>query len=236
MYPFSILLLNCNISIKLDLSVAKFMSMKNYHIPDLNAEKLRNTFGDSPLSMAQKSLVLKHIHAWNDAVKNNYKKILIFEDDAVLNKGFNLHFAEIMQEASKLHDDYLIYLGGADAKVPDTYLLSKEILVALPIATTEAYVTDLVAIKRRLNWLSNNKIILPADHLICSIDKLGKAANYWSRHPIVEQGSVTGIFNSELDNHRRKHSHLFNITRYRWNKFQRHILRRWLAILNSKLN
>lgn len=207
-----------------------------YDIPDLNAEMLEDIFGDAALSMAQKSLALKHVHAWSDAVQNNYKKILIFEDDAVLHKDFNLHFAEVMDAASKLPDDYLIFLGGADAKVPNSYLLSKETLIALPIATAEAYITDLTASKRRLNWLSGNKITLPADHLICSIDKLGKAGNYWPRRPIVEQGSITGIFRSKLDKHRRKHSNLFNISRYRWNKFQRHTLKRWLALLNSKIN
>jgi len=200
-----------------------------YDIPDLNEDLLNKAFGHSALTLAQKSLVLKHIHAWRDAEEHGYKRILVFEDDAVLHQDFNQHFATIIQAADQLHEDYLIFLGGADAKVPDAYLLSKEILVALPIATAEAYITDFAAIKRRLDWLNLNKTTMPADHLICNIDKLANASNFWSRRPIVEQGSVTGIFDSHLDSHRQKHSQLFNILRYRWNKFQRHVFRGWIA-------
>jgi glycosyl transferase family 25 len=210
-----------------------FQFMFSYDIPDLDEGMLDTTFSNSTLSLAQKSLVLKHSQAWRDAEKHNYQRVLIFEDDVILHKDFCLHFSEVMLAAKKLPADYLIFLGGADTKVPDEYLLSNETLVALPIATAEAYVTDLAAIKRRINWLNHNKVSLPADHLIRSIDKIGRGANYWSRRPIAEQGSVTGIFDSYLDSHRQKHSRFFNISRNRWNKFQRHVLRGWVAKLRK---
>lgn len=204
-----------------------------YDIPEIDAELLSKSFAESAMTMAQKSLVLKHIHAWQDAEFNGYKRILIFEDDVILHSDFNSYFATIATTMNELPADYLIFLGGADSKVPDSFLLSNETLVKLPISTAEAYITDLAAIKRRLNWLNNNKITLPADHLICKIDKQCGAVNYWSRKAIVEQGSVTGIFDSVLDSHRQKHSRQFNIMRYRWNKFQRHVLRGWIARLRK---
>ncbi len=210
-----------------------FQFVFSFDIPDINSELLDQSFGDSTLTLAQKSLVLKHIHAWRDAELHNYQRILIFEDDVILHKDFGHYFEKIMKAAESLTPGYLIFLGGADAKVPDAFLLSNDLLVALPIATTEAYITDIAAIKRRLNWQAHNKIALPSDHLICKIDKQLDIVNYWSRTPIVEQGSVTGVFNSHLDSHRQKHSKLVNVLRYRWNKYQRHVLRARIASLRK---
>lgn len=211
----------------------KFQFVFSYDIPEIDAQLLKTVFCESTLTMAQMSLVLKHIYAWRDAETHGYKNILIFEDDVILNKDFGGYFIKIASAMANLQPNYLIFLGGADSKVPDSYLLSSDVLVELPIATTEAYITDLPAIQRRLNWLSSNKVSLPSDHLICKIDKLLGITNYWSRKPIVEQGSVTGIFDSVLDSHRQKHSKTFNVLRYRWNKLQRHILRGWIAHIKN---
>ena len=74
-----------------------------------------------------------------------------------------------------------------------------------------------------------NEIALPADHLLKHADAELGIAHFWLRPPIVEQGSVLGLFESVLDAHRRKHSRAFNVLRNRWNKFQRHRLRGWLV-------
>jgi glycosyl transferase family 25 len=63
------------------------------------------------------------------------------------------------------------------------------------------------------------------------IDRECGIQQYWLRHPVVEQGSVLGLFDSVLDRQRLKHSRLFNILRNRWNKFQRRRLREWRARL-----
>jgi glycosyl transferase family 25 len=90
-------------------------------------------------------------------------------------------------------------------------------------------VTDAAAMQRRLAWLGEHRIAQPADHLIKSMDAALGIPHYWLRPPIVEQGSVTGIFPSVLDASRQKHSRAYNILRNRWSKFQRHRLRAWLA-------
>lgn len=213
-----------------------FEFILDYDIPDLNDEIINKVFEDnSSLSLAQKSLVLKHIAAWRDASKNNAQRILIFEDDVILHKEFKRILDTILNKSIEIQPSNLIFLGGSDAKVPDDYLLSKEILVELPIATTEAYITDISAINLRLNWLENNKVSLPADHFICKVDKQLNITHFWSRTPIAEQGSVTGIFDSKLDKHRQKHSMIFNILRYHWNKYQRHTLRKIIAIVKHKI-
>jgi glycosyl transferase family 25 len=186
-------------------------------------------FAPSDMTLAQKSLVLKHVAAWKSAARKHQRRILVFEDDVLLAGGFGARFDAAMRAANALAPGWLVFLGGADTKVPDSYFLAAGPLVPLPIATAEGYVTDLEAIGRRLAWLESNRIALPADHLLRQMDPPLGIAQYWLREPIVEQGSVTGLFASALDANRQKHSRAYNVLRNRWNKFQRHRLRGWLV-------
>jgi len=197
--------------------------------PEIDRELLSSRFASSDLTLAQQSLVLKHIAAWRRAISKGQQRILVFEDDVLLAADFGERFDAAMAAADALAPGWLVFLGGADTKVPDRYFLSPGPLVPLPIATAEGYVTDAAAMQRRLAWLESNRIDLPADHLIRRIDGTLGIAQYWLRTPIVEQGSVTGMFGSALDSNRRKHSRAYNVIRNRWNKFQRHRLRGWLV-------
>jgi hypothetical protein len=128
-----------------------------------------------------------------------------------------------------------VFLGGADTKVPDAFFLAQGPLFPLPLPTAEAYLSDAAALRARLAWLQTHRVDLPADHLINRIDRDSGVAQYWLRDPIVEQGSVFGLFASALDQHRLKHSALYNRMRYRWNRFQRRRVRAWLAHLRAWL-
>jgi glycosyl transferase family 25 len=212
-----------------------FVFIFDYDIPQLSRSELK-IFGESQLTMAQKSLVLKHRHAWQDALKHKYKRVLIFEDDVILLPHFNQHFEILIASIKRLPKDYLIFFGGGDTKVPNHFFLEKGLLVKHRIATTEAYLVDLANIKRRILWLKKHPIDLPADHLIAHIDcDLHHADHYWVKKPLVEQGSVTGLFTSKLDAHRLKHSKFFNVLRYHWNKIQRRKLRSFIVKLKYYL-
>ena len=205
-----------------------FEFVLEHDAPDIGPALLAR-FAPSDMTLAQRSLVMKHVAAWTSAVRKGQRRILVFEDDALLAAGFGTRFDAAMRAADALAPGWLVFLGGADTKVPDSYFLAEGPLVPLPIATAEGYVTDLAAIERRLAWLDANKIALPADHLIRHIDHALGVPQYWLRDPIVEQGSVTGLFASALDANRQKHSRAYNVIRNRWNKFQRHRLRGWLV-------
>lgn len=196
---------------------------------------LAATFGPCDLAPAHRSLILKNIQVWRDAVAHGWRRVLVLEDDALLGDDFAPRLAEAMQAADRLEPGWLVFLGGHDTKVPDSYFLAAGPLVPLPIATNEGCVHDLAAMQRRLHWLQTNKVTLPADHLLRRIDHECGTAQYWLRHPVVEQGSVVGLFDSVLDSHRRKHSRFFNILRNRWNKFQRRRLREWRVRLAAAL-
>ncbi len=196
---------------------------------ELEPATVAATFSPSRMRPAHQSLVLKHIAAWRDAVGKGLQRVMVFEDDVILASNFGERLDAAMQAADRLPPGWLVYLGGADAKVPDSYFLSDGLLIPLPLAATEGYVTDAAAMQRRLAWLAGNRISQPADHLIKAMDAALGIPHYWLRPPIVEQGSVTGIFPSVLDASRQKHSRAYNILRNRWSKFQRHRLRSWLA-------
>jgi glycosyl transferase family 25 len=159
---------------------------------------------------------------------------MVFEDDVVLFPQFHPRLAAAVRAADALAPGWHVFLGGADAKVPDSFFLHRGALVPLASTTAEGYATDLDACRRRLAWLAANQIGLPADQLIAHIDRAQRIAQYWPPEPLVEQGSVIGLFDSVLDASRGKHSRLYNVARHRWTKWRRRTLRRhWVRALHA---
>ncbi len=212
-----------------------FEFMFDHDASELDDALIQATFAPSDMKRGHQSLVLKNVAVWRDAIRKGYQRILVFEDDAVLLEHFNHELARAMAAADHLPPGWLVFLGGLDTKVPPHYFLSEGPLVEVPIATTEAYVCDRLAIERRLAWIAEHRIALAVDHLIRQVDKACGTRQYWLTQPIVEQGSVLGIFDSVLDGQRNKHSRWFNILRNRWNKFQRRRLRGWVIRLKARL-
>jgi glycosyl transferase, family 25 len=191
----------------------------------------RHFNGGTPMKK-QMSLTLKHLHAWRLARERGCRRIMVFEDDVVLFPAFHARLAAAMRAADALAPGWHIFLGGADAKVPDRFFLDSRPLVPLASTTAEGYVSDGEACRRRLAWCEANKIRHPADQLITHIDRVAGIAQYWPPEPLVEQGSVTGLFDSALDAARLKHSRLYNVARHRWTKWRRRTLRRaWVRAL-----
>jgi glycosyl transferase family 25 len=186
---------------------------------------LAHFVGTSPMRR-QMSLTLKHREAWRLACARGARRVMVFEDDVILHPRFHPRLAAAMRAADALPAGWHIFLGGADAKVPDAFFLHPGPLVPLASTTAEGYVTDTEACRRRLAWCEANKIRHPADQLITHIDRAEGVAQYWPPAPLVEQGSVIGLFDSVLDATRLKHSRLYNVARHRWTKWRRRTWRR----------
>jgi glycosyl transferase family 25 len=191
-----------------------------------DATILQHFVAGGPPMRRQASLTLKHLQAWRTAVARGARRVMVFEDDVVLDPEFHARLAAAMRAADTLAPGWHVFLGGADAKVPDAFFLHPGPLVPLASTTAEGYVADLEACRRRVAWCAANKINLPADQLIAHIDRAERVAQHWPPEPLVEQGSVIGLFDSVLDANRRKHSHLYNVARHRWTKLRRRTLRR----------
>jgi glycosyl transferase family 25 len=206
----------------------------DFDIPDLNTSLLIDTFEtEKVLDKPQQSLVLKHIQAWRLCVEHQFQNILVFEDDVILSDNFVPKLNQAIKAIEQKQNAYLLFLGGADTKVSDAFLLSNESIVEQPIATAEAYLTNYAACEKRMQWLSSHKVNLPADFLLRKMDPESGIVQYWLKEHIAEQGSVTGIFESSLDKQRRKHSLLFNYLRYEWQKINRKKLRKFYALVKS---
>ncbi|SNC62113.1 glycosyltransferase family 25 protein [Polynucleobacter victoriensis] len=203
----------------------QFEFIFNYDVYDIDEKTDKQFFlKDSNLSPAAKSITLKHITAWRNAVLNNYKQILVFEDDVVLNKNFTKNLTKLLEEIKKIPQEYLVFLGGADTKVPKEFFLSHSILYELNMPTAEGYITDLPAIQKRLAWLESNKIYLPADHATVKIDNDCRIKQYWVRQPLITQGSVFGLFPTTLDKSRSQKSPILNRLIFEWKKLKRRTL------------
>jgi glycosyl transferase, family 25 len=194
---------------------------------------LQRFVASSPMKK-QASLTLKHLQAWRLAGARGARRVMVFEDDVVLDPEFHARLAVAMRAADALAPGWHVFLGGADAKVPDAFFLHPGPLVPLASTTAEGYVSDLDACRRRVAWCEANKIHLPADQLITHVDRTERVAQYWPPEPLIEQGSVIGLFDSVLDASRLKHSRVYNVARHRWTKWRRRTLRRhWVRAFHA---
>src|SRR5215813_14077339 len=197
----------------------------DFDAAELDDATILRHFADTSPMKKQMSLTLKHLHAWRLACARGARRAMVFEDDVMLLPQFHSRLAAAMRAADVLAPGWHVFLGGADAKVPDRFFLDPGPLVRLASTTAEGYVSDLEACRRRLAWCEANKIAHPADHLITHVDQAAGVAQFWPPEPLVEQGSVTGLFDSALDATRLKHSRFYNVARHRWTKWRRRTLR-----------
>ena len=222
-----------HITTELTKHAIDFRFVFEHDATDLDERITNAVFSPGALANGQRSLILKNIHVWRDAVAKGYRHVLVFEDDAVLASTFRKVFDQAMAAAEKQTPGWMIFLGGFDTRVPLEYFRSRGPLVELPMATAEACVYDQETMQRRLAWLSRNPVSLPADHLMRHIDQQEGTRQYWLRHPIVEQGSVVGLFGTVLDSSRSKHSLLYHRIRNYWNKIHRRYFWEWVIRVQS---
>ena len=208
----------------------------DYDVPDLEPTLLNSMFSaQSNLSLAEKSLILKHITAWKRAIERNQKNILVFEDDVVLSPNFKARLGNILPTIQQVIPGYLFYLGGENVRVPHNLLLTSELFFKYRLDTAEGYLTDYVALQRRIALLQNYLITLPADHLIRDLDHNVHTEHYWLKTPLVRQGSLYGLFQSSLDVKRMRRSPTFNYLRYRYQILKRRTIPTYFASLWYKI-
>ncbi len=199
----------------------------DYDIPDITEEDL-SIFSPSNMKIQHQSLVLKNICVWKRMVKDDLNRVLVLEDDALLSDDFREALDTILAAADDLDPGYLIFLGGADTKLPKDFLEHPSPLVPRRMTTADGFIIDRCIVEKRLDWLTKNTIVLPADGLMCKIDSDIDMPHFWPKKAIVQQASCTGQFKTTLDGSRSKHSLLYIKLRYHWHKFKNQSVKRWL--------
>ena len=194
---------------------------------ELDPQLVAATFAASDMGSPQHSLVLKHIETWKRCVTRGYRRVLVLEDDAMLAANFTQVFAAAMREADRIEHPYMIYLGCGDNKyvAPSERSDSALVRTNLALPATDAVVVDQRAARLRLEYISRQKITRPADWLMREADAALGVVHYWLSDPIVEQGSMTGRFESLLDRKRIGRSRAWTTLRFRWDRWRRRTLR-----------
>ena len=91
--------------------------IRNFHLNDIKDEKLKSHYIKASIGVRK-----AHLDCVRDAKEKGYKKILIFEDDIIVDKNSNKLFPKIINE---IGDDWdLLYLGGDYRENNITFQLS----------------------------------------------------------------------------------------------------------------
>jgi glycosyl transferase family 25 len=187
----------------------------------LDHDLVARRFAPSDMKRTHQSLVLKHICAWERARAAGHERVLVLEDDVVLDPQFGEGFGRALAEADRLAPGWSIYLGRGD----NVHVGQKDAKTALipagPLPATEAIVCDREAVRRRLAFLDTHRITRPADWLLREMDPELGIGHWWLSRPIVEQGSMNGRFTSALDRRRFDRFRAYTWLRYRWDKYWR---------------
>lgn len=184
-------------------------------------------FAPSDMTLAHQSLVLKHIETWRRCVERNHRRVLVLEDDAILADGFGQGLAAALDEAQQLPRGWLVYLGRGDNRHLGGGTGASALVPAGPLPATDSLVFDRAAASRRLTWLRSHRLARPADWLLREVDASVGVRHRWLREPLVEQGSMSGLFVSTLDGKRRARGRWYNWTRYRWDRWWKHARAHW---------
>jgi glycosyl transferase family 25 len=188
------------------------------------ADVLERRFARSDMKLGHQSLVLKHLRTWQLALERKLRRVLVFEDDAVLAPDFAAQFAIAMAGADGLAGPYLIYLGRGNNQHVGTRGPNR-LIPGGELPATDALVFDHEAARRRLAYLETHRITRPADWLTRETDAAVGVPHYWLAQPIVEQGSMNGQFESVLDTKRRWRGRAYSWLRYRWDAWWKRLRR-----------
>lgn len=200
-----------------------FEYILDWDVSDLTEEETRR-FAPC-LTRTSVSVCMKHFEAMRKTVSLGFTNCLVFEDDIFLFRDFILKIEQIALEASKLAGPYVIYLSNScnkytprSRRTPNRHLYENDHSRA-----ADAYLISADACQKRLTWLESHSVALPIDHLYTAIDREIGIKQYWAENPVCEQGSMSGLFPSAIDNH-----YSLFVQRFRWqlDKFYKmHILR-----------
>ena len=69
-----------------------------------------DSISNSNINLGEAGCYLSHMFCLNDAIINNYDKIIIFEDDIIFHKKF----CQLFEEVTKQHIFDILFLGASD--------------------------------------------------------------------------------------------------------------------------
>ncbi len=174
----------------------------DYDVSDLEEEVTANFFHyNTELSLPQKSIAMKHVRALELIVERGQRRALVLEDDVILSKNFKVGIEKAVVESYEHPQNQVIFIGcGGNFYTPQS---SRQCGQSLYINKrgrfADSYIIGTSAASLRLKWITSNKIEKPIDNQFEEIDNEVGITILWLEDPVVEQGSKTGIFSTQLE-------------------------------------
>ncbi|KAL3870728.1 hypothetical protein ACJMK2_038772 [Sinanodonta woodiana] len=127
-----------------------------------------------PLKMGEIGCFLSHYIIWEDVVKNNYQKVVVFEDDIRFEPYFRTKLEALMVEAgTKVPDWDLIYLGRKRLNLKDEFYVTDSQTLVWPSYSywTLSYLLSLEGAKKLLQQRPLQRMIPVDEYLPVMFDK-----------------------------------------------------------------
>lgn len=191
--------------------------------------KARHFVPESKVPLGHMSCVLKHFEALRRIAEKNLRCALVFEDDVVLDENFNEVLAQILAEAKNFTPPYTLQVGCAsNMYVPGKMLQPGKFLYpAAEVRAADAYLIDAQTARLRLDWFAKNRANHSIDHLFNVIDREEKIPIFWSHPTLAEQGSMTGLFASTIDQNKMKKAIWRIKLRFWWQRLRKKYIYRF---------
>lgn len=188
-------------------------------------EEISSRYFVAEMPVSLKSPFLKHLTALQRAIESNRERVLILEDDVILEKNFPARFQTVLEESLGIRNDHVVYLSNyGNRYTPRSKRRPHQTLYPNDHSrAADSYLITLGACKKRLLWFQENRASLAIDHQLNRIDQAMGVDIYWAEDPLIEQGSENGTFHSAVH---AKHSVLKKKIRWQLDKFyKKHLLR-----------
>ena len=168
---------------------------------ELTPEIIEQYFMGDKLSKAQMSCAMKHIIALQKITQHKKGFSLVLEDDAILARNFNEGVSKALKESENFLGNKVIYIGsGGNFYTPKSQRIKGQSLYPGSRGRfTDSYIIDAETAQKRLNWIGKHKISHPIDNQFDIIDKDEGIQILWLEDPVVEQGSKSGRFVSQIE-------------------------------------
>jgi GR25 family glycosyltransferase involved in LPS biosynthesis len=144
--------------------------IKNYSYPNFSKK----------ISPGSLSLILKHIHAWEDQLNNGYEDVLILEDDCEIPENFNQYLEVIMEEYKQDNKCELVMIGTCYDFISPSYTPnSKHVFYHQHQKTrcTHGYIINKKCAQKMINGFKNFN--LPIDFKMNEVMQLENISVGW---------------------------------------------------------
>jgi glycosyl transferase family 25 len=202
----------------------EFEYILDWDVPEFTSEVMEQYFRGN-LIPSMKSVGLKHVRAMQRILEEGLRRCIIFEDDILLGRNFPESVEEIVHEAQGLGENHVIYLSNSGNKYTarSRRRRGQRLYENDHSRAADAYIVTEAVCRKRLKWIRENRISLAIDHQFNVMDRELGIAFYWAEDPIAEQGSMTGLFPSHVEN---RYSPIVRKLRWKFDRFyKKNILR-----------